>query len=107
MGVVVCNAHVCGFSPESLSDAMHVFNFAEGRELPNPFSDPSAEAKLRAHPKTSAYMDDPTFVAMLRSLQLDPKNLAMYLKDTRIMESLGVLMGVDFSVLGGGGGGGK
>lgn len=66
----------------------------------NPFAGPGVEAKLRASPKTSAYMNNPTFMAALRSLQADPKNLVQYMQDPRIMDALGVLLGVDLTTVG-------
>ena len=71
---------------------------------PNPFSNPFSEAKLRANPKTSDFMDDPAFVAKLREMQQDPKSLAHHMRDPRIMQSLAVLLGADISFMGGGGG---
>ena len=46
------------------------------------------EDKVRAHPKLSQYMSDPSYVAMLNMLQTNPQNLQMCLQDPRMMETL-------------------
>ncbi len=67
----------------------------------NIFSDPSTEAKLRANPKTREYMKDPTFMSSLRNLQQNPETIGQHLKDPRIMEAMGVMMGLDIAKMGG------
>ncbi len=73
--------------------------------MANPFTGPAVEAKLRAHPKTKDYMDDPEFLTKLQSLKLNPNTLMLHMKDPRVMNALGVLMGVDLSMMDGGGAG--
>ena len=46
------------------------------------------EEKVRAHPKLSQYLSDPSYMAMLNMLQTNPQNLQMCLQDPRIMETL-------------------
>ncbi len=80
----------------------HACTDASDRSVPNPFTDPSVEAKLRAHPKTSGYMEDPDFLRKLQSLRLNPNTLVQYMQDPRVMQALGVLMGIDLSTMEGG-----
>lgn len=63
--------------------------------FPNPFSDPNALDKLRAHPKTRAFVDDPSFTNTFHLLQQNPNLLQSVLSDQRIMTALGVLVGLD------------
>lgn len=61
----------------------------------NPFGDSNVMAKLRADPKTKAFLDDPEYLTMLQQLQTNPSLLRQYLQDPRILTSLSVLMGFD------------
>lgn len=69
----------------------------------NPFGDafgPEMWAKLTADPSTRAYMQQPDFVNMMKELQKNPSNLNLYLKDPRVMQSLGVLLNIKLSTRG-------
>ncbi len=74
-------------------------------DLANPFRDPKAEEKLRNHPKTKGYMDDPEFRMKFYLLQQDPKNLMSLMNDQKIVDAVGALLGVDLTAMGGGGAG--
>ena len=82
---------------------------AEAGARPNPikalFSDPSLVAKLAAHPKTRNYFAQPDFMQMLGEVQKDSDKLGAYMSDQRMMDVLGVAMGVDISATGAGGAG--
>lgn len=49
--------------------------------------------KLRMHPATKAYLDDPSFVSLLNKIQQNPSEIAAYLQDPRVANVMGVLMG--------------
>ena len=62
------------------------------------FSDPSLIAKLAANPKTSSFLADPAFMAKLQSIQQNPQNTQELFSDPRMIQVLGVLMGVDMDM---------
>lgn len=45
------------------------------RNMPNPFLGADVFVRLRANPKTKAYLDDPEFVKTLNDLRNNPSNL--------------------------------
>lgn len=59
------------------------------------FSDPQMFAKLSANPKTAGLLSDPAFMAKLKAIQADPKQAAMAFQDPRMIQVMGVLMGID------------
>ncbi|KAJ8555643.1 hypothetical protein K7X08_013139 [Anisodus acutangulus] len=67
----------------------------------NPFGDafsgPEMWAKLTGDASTRAYLQQPDFVNMMKDIQKNPNNLNLYLKDQRVMQALGVLLGVKLS----------
>ncbi|XP_075099617.1 hsp70-Hsp90 organizing protein 3-like [Nicotiana tabacum] len=67
----------------------------------NPFGDafsgPEMWAKLTADSSTRAYLNQPDFVNMMKDIQKNPSNLNLYLKDQRVMQALGVLLGMKLS----------
>lgn len=62
------------------------------------FSDPGLIAKLAANPKTSSYLADPSFMQNLQAIQKDPKNASAIFSDPRMIQVMGVAMGVDLDV---------
>lgn len=68
---------------------------------PSPFGDafsgPEMWAKLTGDASTRAYLQQPDFVNMMKDIQKNPSNLNLYLKDQRVMQALGVLLGVKLS----------
>uniref|UniRef100_A0A7N0TBP3 STI1 domain-containing protein n=1 Tax=Kalanchoe fedtschenkoi TaxID=63787 RepID=A0A7N0TBP3_KALFE len=63
----------------------------------SPFGDafgPEMWAKLTADPSTRLFMQQPDFVKMMQDLQRNPNNLNLYLQDQRVMQALGVLLGI-------------
>ena len=76
--------------------------YFQTEDIPNPFASPAVEGKLRAHPKTNAYMNDPVFLAELKELKSNP-NWELYGKDKRLLEALAVLLGVDLASVSGAG----
>lgn len=71
------------------------------------FAAPDAAARLLANPKTAPFMAQPDFLATLATLAAAPSQAGRHLGDARVMQALGVLMGVDIHVPGGGGAGGS
>ncbi|KAL1887757.1 Hsp90 cochaperone [Sporothrix stenoceras] len=70
-------------------------------EMGGMFRDPALLGKLAANPKTAAYLSDPTFMQRLQALQTNPSNVQDMFSDPRMIEVMGVAMGLDFSMAGG------
>jgi len=66
-----------------------------GAGLGNMFSDPNLISKLASNPKTSSLLADPAFMAKLQQIQQNPNNAQALFDDPRMLQVLGVLMGVD------------
>jgi stress-induced-phosphoprotein 1 len=62
------------------------------------FSDPNLITKLASNPKTSSFLSDPTFMAKLQQIQKNPANASEMFSDPRMIQVLGVLMGVDMEM---------
>jgi len=71
--------------------------------LGNMFKDPDIIKKIAANPKTSKFLADPSFMTKLQQLQNSPNGGggADMFSDPRMIQVLGVLMGVDMSMMGG------
>lgn len=67
---------------------------------------PDMYAKLGAHPKFKTYLQDPSFMMMLKMLQTNPSSMSSAMSDPRLMEVLGYLLGIPLDSMGGGAGGG-
>ncbi|CAG9819039.1 unnamed protein product [Phaedon cochleariae] len=65
------------------------------KSFPNPFSGADVIPKLRADPRTRAYLDDPDYLALLAQLQMNPQSLGSKLQDPRVLTTLSVLIGID------------
>ncbi|KZL88337.1 heat shock protein sti1, partial [Colletotrichum incanum] len=66
--------------------------------LGNMFNDPQLLQKLAANPKTAGFLADPTFMARLQQMKEDPKGSPDLFTDPRMLQVLGVLMGVDMQM---------
>ncbi|RFU77632.1 heat shock sti1 [Trichoderma arundinaceum] len=64
----------------------------------NMFKDPNLIQKLASNPKTSAYLADPAFMAKLQQIQQNPLNSQDLFSDPRMIQVLGVMMGVDMEM---------
>ncbi|KAL2137267.1 hypothetical protein VTI74DRAFT_4998 [Chaetomium olivicolor] len=62
------------------------------------FSDPNLIQKLASNPKTSSLLADPSFMAKLQAIKQNPNNLQDLFSDPRMIQVLGVLMGVDMEM---------
>lgn len=74
--------------------------------LGNMFSDPQLIQKLAANPKTSKLLADPSFMMKLQQMKQNPNDTQAMFQDPRMIQVLGVLMGVDMDMMGGMPGGG-
>ena len=61
------------------------------------FSGPDLWVKLSQDPKTRAYLQQPDFMQMIQDVQKNPGLLNLHLKDQRMMQALGVLLGINLS----------
>ncbi|KAF7354943.1 Heat shock protein sti1 [Mycena sanguinolenta] len=59
------------------------------------FSDPNLFGKLAANPRTQKHLADPSFVQKLNMVQQNPAMANMAMQDPRMIDVLGVLMGID------------
>ncbi|KAG6833629.1 hypothetical protein H0H87_004256 [Tephrocybe sp. NHM501043] len=59
------------------------------------FSDPALLGKLAANPKTSKHLADPSFVQKIQAYQRNPQLASTALEDPRMIDVLGVAMGID------------
>jgi stress-induced-phosphoprotein 1 len=66
--------------------------------LGNMFKDPNLIQKLASNPKTSSLLADPGFMAKLQAIQQNPNNMQDLFSDPRMIQVLGVLMGVDMEM---------
>lgn len=67
--------------------------------LGNIFNDPKLFEKLAKNPKTSSFLADPTFMANLQKLKQNPDAVGEMLgSDPRVIQAMGVLMGIDMQM---------
>lgn len=62
------------------------------------FTDPNLIQKLASNPKTSSLLADPSFMAKLQAIKQNPNNMQDLFSDPRMIQVLGVLMGVDMEM---------
>jgi stress-induced-phosphoprotein 1 len=65
------------------------------------FNDPQLIQKLAANPKTSKFLADPSFMQKLQQIRSNPNDSQNIFQDPRMIQVLGVLMGVDMDMMGG------
>ncbi|KAK2466395.1 hypothetical protein APHAL10511_002037 [Amanita phalloides] len=63
--------------------------------IANLFSDPNLISKLATNPRTQRHFADPTFVQRLQMIQQNPALAQSAFQDSRMIDVLGVLMGID------------
>jgi stress-induced-phosphoprotein 1 len=68
------------------------------------FNDPQLIQKLAANPKTSKFLADPSFMMRLQQIKNNPSDTQNIFQDPRMLQVLGVLMGVDMDMMAGPGG---
>ena len=59
------------------------------------FGQPDVLQKIAANPQTAAFLADPGFVAKIQSLQRNPSAIGQHLQDQRVLQVMGMLMGVN------------
>lgn len=65
--------------------------------LGNMFNDPKMIEKLAANPKTAGLLADSAFMAKVQSLKSNPNAMGEMMGDPRMLQVMGVLLGVDMS----------
>ena len=92
----------------TLQEGLRDAEAAKAAGAPNPvaqmFSDPGLLGKLAMNPQTSAFLQQPDFLQMIQAIQRNPSSVNMYLQDPRMMQVLGVLLGLNVDPSGGAGG---
>lgn len=63
--------------------------------LGNIFNDPQMIQKLAANPKTSGLLADREFMAKIQQMRNNPQMMSTALQDPRMLQVMGVLLGVD------------
>lgn len=59
------------------------------------FSSPEMWGKLATNPKTREYLNQPDYLEKMKAISADPNKLNEHMSDPRILESMGVVMGVN------------
>ncbi|KAJ5037416.1 uncharacterized protein L3040_007591 [Drepanopeziza brunnea f. sp. 'multigermtubi'] len=59
------------------------------------FKDPQVIQKIAANPKTSKFLADPSFMTKLQYIRDNPSDVQGVFQDPRMVQVLGVLMGID------------
>jgi stress-induced-phosphoprotein 1 len=67
------------------------------------FNDPQLIQKLAANPKTSKFLADPSFMQKLTQIKNNPNDSQAIFQDPRMLQVMGVLMGIDMDMMGAGG----
>jgi stress-induced-phosphoprotein 1 len=67
----------------------------EANGLGKIFSDPNLLGKLASNPRTQKHLADPTFVQKIKLIQRNPRLADSALQDPRMIDVLGVVMGLD------------
>jgi stress-induced-phosphoprotein 1 len=67
----------------------------EGMGMGKMFQDPQMMQKLAANPKTAPLLADASFMAKLKQIQANPKDAMTAFQDPRMIQVMGVLMGID------------
>merc|ERR1719231_1282344 len=63
--------------------------------LGNVFSSPDVISKIVSNPQTAQFMADPSFMMKIQELQRDPSAISKHMQDPRILQVMGMLMGVN------------
>jgi len=63
--------------------------------LGNIFGSPDVLQKIASNPQTAGYLADPSFMMKIQQLQQNPDSIGQHLQDQRIMQVMGMLMGVN------------
>lgn len=69
-----------------------------GDPLGGMFNDPQMIQKLANNPKTAKYLADPSFMQKLQQLAKNPQDMGAAMSDPRLLEVMGVLLGIDLQM---------
>ena len=59
------------------------------------FAAPDVISKIASNPQTASFLADPSFMMKINELQRNPNAISNHMSDPRIMQVLGMLMGVN------------
>ena len=59
------------------------------------FSSPDIWGKIAGNAQTAAYLQQPDYVAMIQEVQKNPSAVNKYMRDNRLLQTMGVIMGLD------------
>jgi stress-induced-phosphoprotein 1 len=62
------------------------------------FQDPSFLQKLASNPKTAPYLGDPQFMEKLNRIRTNPSAIQSEISDPRVMQVIGVLLGIQMEM---------
>lgn len=68
--------------------------FGGGSPFGNMFG-PDVWVKIQGDPRTRHFLQQPDFVAMINDCQKNPSNVSRYINDPRMMQVIGVMLGVN------------
>lgn len=84
---------------KGLEDAKHEAERDQGAGglggLGNVFAAPDVISKIVANPQTASFMADPSFMMKIQEIQRDPSAISKHMQDPRILQVMGMLMGVN------------
>jgi stress-induced-phosphoprotein 1 len=83
---------------QSIKDCKANMSGSSSEGVMNPFADDGIWEKLKSDPKTREYLKDPGYTKIIESLHKSPKDLGKYMQDSRVMTTLGVLLGVQLQI---------
>jgi len=63
--------------------------------LGNVFSAPDVISKIASNPQTASFLADPSFMMKIQQLQRNPDAIGQHMSDPRILQVMGMLMGVN------------
>jgi len=63
--------------------------------LGNVFGAPDVISKIASNPQTASFLADPSFMMKIQELQRSPDAISKHMNDPRILQTMGVLMGVN------------
>ncbi len=63
--------------------------------LANVFSAPDVISKIASNPQTASFLADPSFMMKIQQIQRNPDSISTHMSDPRILQVMGVLMGVN------------
>ena len=63
--------------------------------LGNVFSSPDVISKIVSNPQTAPFLSDPSFMMKIQEIQRDPAAIGKHMQDPRILQVMGMLMGVN------------